>query len=281
MTKIASISHETKCIAHLCAIGRSSNGSISQRSWSTGFFWRYNDVPFLVTNRHCVTGRDGLNRQLPRAFDPIGLQVYFRVPDARVAYDAQTYKNRSIEIKLWNEGEPDWQEHPKGSCIDIVALELSDFPDHVHCLNDKSQYDHWRVEAGTDCFIVGYPQALGGSEGTPIWKRGSVASEPELDLEGLPVFLCDSATRVGLSGAPVFAKVMGNFSNEGGPFVDDGSPQFFGHWTKFLGVYAGRNGDEEYGFQLGRVWKASAMEEVLRNTDRPRSPFIPKKSLQP
>ncbi|WP_342068703.1 S1 family peptidase [Yoonia algicola] len=276
MTKIASVSYESKCIAQLCAIAKNDRGEIVRKRWSSGFFWRRGDVPFLITNRHCVTGRDGSNEPLKDGFDPIALHVFFRVPHERVAHDAQTYSNRSIEFHLWRDDEPDWQEHPKGSCIDVVALRFSDFPDQIHCVNDKEQYDHWQPEAGTDCFIVGYPEALGGSEGTPIWKRGSIASEPELGLDGMPVFLCDSATRKGLSGAPVFAKMLGNFSSEGRPFSGTASPQFFAHWTKFLGVYAGREGDEKDGFQLGRVWKASILSDVLNNTNTPESPFIRK-----
>ena len=43
----------------------------------------------------------------------------------------------------------------------------------------------------------------------PIWKRGSIASEPEIPIDGKPMFYIDTATRQGMSGAPVFAQTSG------------------------------------------------------------------------
>ena len=38
---------------------------------------------------------------------------------------------------------------------------------------------------------------------TPIWKKSTIASEPDIDINNLPCFYIDSTTREGMSGAPV------------------------------------------------------------------------------
>lgn len=207
------------------------------------------------------------------SFDPTHLQIYFRVPQPETEPGLRHYKNERVAAKLWKDGDPDWLEHPKGRSIDVVALDFTSAGFEVHCVNDKQPIKNWEIEAGTDCFIVGFPEALAGSEGTPIWKRASIASEPNLDYKGLPVFLCDSATRKGLSGAPVFAKLLGNFGQQGQPFPKAG-PQVFGYWTNFIGIYTGREGHEDDGFQLGRVWKTETIEEIVEGCKRADSPFI-------
>lgn len=64
------------------------------------------------------------------------------------------------------------------------------------------------TNVGDDCFILGYP--LRNYEGLmlPIWKRGSLASETPLGLEGRPIFLVDAATTAGMSGSPIIRRVV-------------------------------------------------------------------------
>lgn len=188
------------------------------------------------------------------------------------ASEVSHYKQQGIEISLWRNGNPDWQEHPKGSEIDIVAMQLENLPYDVNCINDKVQYD-WSPMAGDDCFIIGYPQGVYATNTITIWKRASIAKEPELPFKDEPVFLCDTATREGMSGAMVVAKLTGNFGKEGRVFDIRSKPQFFGFWTHFLGVYSGRNGDEKDGFQLGRVWQAELVEEIVSNKSVPAPPW--------
>lgn len=268
---IANVSFESKCIAYLSAVAKDSSGEITHRASSTRFFWRQAQRVYLVTARHCITGR--VHENNPRGtFDPSELQVYFRIPGARIEPDANRYENASVAAILWKEGSPDWYEHSTGSKIDVAVLDFTSTGYDVHCVNDKHQIDDWLLEAGADCFIVGFPEAMAGSQGTPIWKRGSVASEPNLDYQGLPLFLCDSATRSGLSGAPVFAKLQGYFGQHGETLPNEG-PKIFGHWTKFIGVYTGRNGNENDGFQLGRVWRSEVIEKIIKGKLKAQSPF--------
>ena len=266
------ISFESKCVTYLSAVHKHDNGDLERRP-CTGFFWRSAGTPFLITCRHCVTGVDGNNNNVGDSeFRPTHLQTYFRTPGKKEDDGATFYDNQAIEFILWQKGVPKWQEHPDGATVDLAALEYSNACHEVHCVNDKEQ-PSFRTDAGSDCFIVGYPEGLGGSEGTPIWKRGSIASEPELKLNGQDCFLVDSATRSGMSGSPVFAKLMGDFGPEGVPHSPNENLKLFGFWTKFLGVYSGRNGVDDYGFQLGRVWKGDLIAETVSNKNCPAPPW--------
>ena len=69
----------------------------------------------------------------------------------------------------------------------------------------------------------------------PIWKRGSIASEPELPADDLPLFLVDSNTYKGMSGSPVYARTIGGYLSKQHEVF-----QMAARSTRFLGVYSGR-----------------------------------------
>lgn len=48
---------------------------------------------------------------------------------------------------------------------------------------------------GSLWYVLGYPKGLHGGDDFPVWKRASIASEPDLDIDGLPKVLVDTATR--------------------------------------------------------------------------------------
>jgi hypothetical protein len=65
--------------------------------------------------------------------------------------------------------------------------------------------DDINFEVGSDLFIVGFPFGLALGNLLPIWKRGTVASEPLFRPDGLSMFYIDSFRNPGMSGSPVFA----------------------------------------------------------------------------
>lgn len=277
MDDAVGISFESKCICYVSCIHKDTLLQISRRAPCSGFFWRHETKTFLVTNRHCVTGKDSKNRLFSeKAFEPTHLQIHFHERGEAVKEGVTSYRWKAIEASLYQSGEPTWIEHPLGRNVDLVAVALDDPASlSVDCINDRPVYEAWRPEVGADCFIVGYPEGLAGAQATPIWKRASIATEPEMLYKDRPIFLCDSATRPGLSGAPVFAKALGFFSQEYSridPFAK--AVQFLGSWPVFLGVYAGREGDEVDGFQLARVWKRSVLDDLFKDPRPAESPFV-------
>ena len=276
MTEVASISFESKCVCYISALYKNDQGVLN-RAPCTGFFWRDGGVPYLVTNRHCVTGKNHLNEIFSeQGFAPTHLQIHFHERGQAIAEGVTLYHWKAVEVSLFIEGEPEWFEHPMGATVDVVAIALNSPANlSVDCVNDRKFYEGWKAEAGADCYIVGYPEGVSGSEGTPIWKRASIATEPELDYQQKPIFLCDSATRPGLSGGPVFGKAHGFFDQQYkriDPYQD--GVVFLGHWPIFLGVYSGREGAEQDGFQLCRVWKKAVLTDLISNKKKASSPFI-------
>ena len=135
---------------------------------------------------------------------------------------------------------------------------------------DKLDLDKIRIYPSMEAFVLGYPRGMSGGGHFPIWKRATIATEPDFDLDGLPRFYIDTATREGMSGSPVYAQEVGYWLPEGE--TDQGKASI-GKGRRFVGVYSGRLGaDDEFKAQLGIVWKESALisliESVPAETDK-------------
>lgn len=219
----------------------------------TGFTYRVDGRTYLITNWHNLTGRNpqtgallsgGVPNRIVALFhllSPLGQPVRLTLP----LNDAND--------------EPIWFEHRlRQQGVDVAAIPI-DVPSGVSLLpiNEASALNWMPVHVGSDLFILGFPFGISASS-LPIWKRGSLASEPDVDLDGLPKMLIDSATRPGMSGSPVILRNWGSFSDGPGIVTIPGSG------TRFLGVYSGRIGaDDELKAQLGIVWKAIIVDEVI------------------
>jgi hypothetical protein len=167
------------------------------------------------------------------------------------------------KFELLDESEqPKWYEHSvHRHNVDVVALPISCAAGLItYPINNMPSTQDMNVRVGQEVFAIGYPFGLFLS-GFPVWKRASVATEPEIDLESLPKFMVDTASRSGMSGSPVVRRQYGQYQTEnGGTVVTAGAA------TKFLGVYSGRVGaDDELKAQLGIVWKAGVIDEIVSN----------------
>jgi hypothetical protein len=126
---------------------------------------------------------------------------------------------------------------------------------------------HFYPPIGAEVFVLGYPRGIHPQGVFPIWKRASIASEPQDSIvlsgqEYKSVLYVDAMTKAGMSGSPVvFLAKPGDrlYTDEGMPITCD-SPR-----TLLVGVYAGRDGitQEEYELAVGRVWKTEALEELI------------------
>ena len=122
----------------------------------------------------------------------------------------------------------------------------------------KSDSRHLAVRIGVDVFILGYPFGY-SPPGFPVWKRGSIASEPDLVHFGPGYHLIDTASRPGMSGAPVILRSWGMHYLEGNAISSDSTPQ-----SKFIGVYSGRlHTREKTDAQIGMVWPVRDIEDIV------------------
>lgn len=118
-----------------------------------------------------------------------------------------------------------------------------------------------QLTVSQDVFVVGFPMAFAVEQGFAVWKRGSIAYEPNLSIGNRPCLLIDTATRRGLSGSPVF----GSFANPSFPLSPRGGLLTrMGTEFGFIGLYTARIGSGLEQAQLGVVWKLEALESVVR-----------------
>lgn len=213
---------------------------------------------FLVTNWHVVSGRDAntgdcLDKQY--AAIPDTLSVMWHSPGVLGYCDV-------VDIPLYNnDGLPLWLEHESGRQVDVVVIpcntkRLLSFPFPIE-LEDSPI----KIHPGSPVCIVGYPLGLSVSGILPIWKTGHMACDFYVNFNpGSPAFLIDATTKEGMSGSPVFARVYGPFETEEGYLL-----AAEGVTSKFLGVYAGREGERS---DIGRVWRSSVIKEIINYNSR-------------
>jgi Trypsin-like peptidase domain len=227
---------------------------------ATGFLWRLADTYFLVTNWHVVSAKDfftghNLNKTAAR---PNRLRALFQV--------AGRFEKQQWDIDIRSkDDEPLWFIHP-GRRVDIAVIPFqpiqTDLVIGLYPLNELGNAE-LRTAIGMDVFILGYPFRI-TPPAFPIWKRGSIASEPEIVRMTTGYMHVDTATRPGMSGAPVIQRTWGTHLMSNGGTIVDGADR-----TKFLGVYTGRiptdHPDES---QIGLVWDASYIDEIIAGNIR-------------
>jgi hypothetical protein len=231
-------------------------------STATGFIATHEGVPYLVTNWHVVTGRSPeTNKPLLRsAAVPDALAVLHLVPGEDLSWEWK------IESLYDDHATPLWLEHPHhGQGVDVVALRLTETADVELYPYDLANPGPNIVYGPSDlASIIGFPFGMTGGGALGIWVQGTIATEPEIDYDDLPQLLIDSRTRPGQSGSPVILHRTNGYFTEDGSMINDGVPG-----TRFLGIYSGRMNKES---DLGRVWKALALTEILYAQERGSRP---------
>jgi hypothetical protein len=241
-------------------------GELSHQA--SGFFWRHASQPVFVTNWHVVTGNHAFSGLSKTGWAPEKLIVQYwerALPSNRLIGDqTQFFQRPAIELPLSDEnGHPTWHQHQQFAeqRIDVVTIQVPTGRDvsRIFCVNDYRFEDLFHTSGGS-VFVVGYPLKPQGQElNFPIWKRGSIASEILLPWRfKYPAFAIDARTSGGMSGSPVFARVIG-------PAVlkDLRTNINAAVTTEFLGVYSSRLPDDEGDPSIGLVWHRSVINSIL------------------
>ena len=223
-------------------------------STGTGFVCESKKGPVLVTNWHNASGRH------PETKKPLSKTA--AIPDTiRIVH------NRLGKLGEWllkaetllANSQPRWLEHPKlGDKADFVALPLTDLVNVQLYPYDLLGGPAVAMNPAEPISVVGFPFGLQAGGSLAVWATGFVASEPQIDFNGLPIFLVDCRTRPGQSGSAVILH-----RNGGSVAMQDGSTAMFtGPVTKFEGIYSGRINDQS---DIGVVWKAAAVAELIQS----------------
>jgi hypothetical protein len=268
----------------------------TEMALGTGFIYEHLDLCYLITNGHCVTGVNPETRtRISRhAGYPTVIKAGVRIRDSeyikqkfieysqtdplfstvnneQLIYDS--LKSEKLTFELYEDefhAKPTWFIHPKhGYLVDVVAIPICEkeaIPAHMHLYPLNAFPFECEPEVSDDVFVLGYPFGITDPLEYPIWKKGSIATEPAIAFKGLPRMLIDTATRSGMSGSPVIIKRTGIH-----PTLED--PERFGTATGFVGVYSGRYGVEKENLnkdslekedvQLGIVWRKEVIEEII------------------
>jgi len=225
---------------------------------ATSFAYKYKDKKFLITNYHVAFGLNPENNILlnNKGAIPNKIIINYYTKDFILMYYTILFgdqQNPFKFIKIYS------------TIVDIAVFQLDDKFNGV-CINEiENLFNFPKFETDIilhiteQLYVLGYPRSI-NIYNTPIWKRSSIASEPELDPNEIPYFYIDTTTREGMSGAPViFYTENGNYKRSNGCQVLAG-----GNAYNLAGIYSGRDhNDESHIAQLGKVWKKELIEKII------------------
>ena len=225
----------------------------------TAFIYESNNKNYLITNWHNVTGLNPLTME--------ALGNHGGVPDL-LCFKLQTQKEPSIKwetfkISLYdNENRAVWLVHPNlRERVDVIAIQIPEDVIGIIRPINKIRFDEFELRVSDEVFVLGFPYSITGGGALPIWKRGSIASEPDIDYENLPKFYIDTASRPGMSGSPVIFRRFGINGTEDGVLRISST---IGEIRGFVGIYSGRiTGTSQFEAQLGVVWKKEVIEQII------------------
>ena len=226
-------------------------------SHATAFIWEHQRRHYLITNWHNVSGRDpNTDRHLSdTAAEPNRMRAFFNTKGGDLG------DKHAVWVPLRNGDEIAWLVHPTSKRnVDIVAIQMTgDTTSRIEFFPvNEMPSENMRVSIGMDVFVLGYPFGRGATA-LPVWKRGSIASEPDLVPQVNRFFHVDTASRPGMSGSPVIVRTFGSYEEEGG-----GAIISTGAVSKFLGVYSGRlHTHDPLDAQIGMVWPAVYIDEII------------------
>jgi hypothetical protein len=227
---------------------------------ATGFVWKRGDRHYLITNWHVASATHHFTKKLLRTDGcrPNVFRCHFVI---RIG----NYDRARIDIPIRDRDDnPIWLVHPLQDRrpVDIVAIPLAtdELRGSVALLpvNDLTP-GKLAIMVGMEVFILGYPFGS-APPAFPVWKRGSIASEPDLVKLTTRYYLVDTASRPGMSGSPVILRSRNNHVLESSNWVvtDDRKPI-----DRIIGVYSGRTDDLPGEAQIGMVWHADYIDEII------------------
>lgn len=247
----------------LCSVRLDVRSRAQELADATGFFYSRKGKWFLVSNWHVFSGRNNYSGQ---CLDDHGREpTTIRTEVIRDVSPSVTSQGMEFNL-LDDEGANKWIQHPAGQLIDIAALEMvdSELLEKLD-MRFRSAAEHedleLAIEVGSEVSVVGFPLKARVQGAFPIWKRASIASEPDFPVEGLPMILIDTASKEGMSGSPVYRRSSGAARYNDGSVSMGRKPH-----TKFLGIYSGRFRDEEFELQKQVVEQGESEQALTGKT---------------
>ncbi len=249
-------------------------------SQGTGFYFIKQDTTknlsfiSLVTNYHVLTGSAPDENKTPIGDNII---FYFHKDENNPS------ELKQIRFPLFTkQGKPIWISSKRFTSADIAIIPIvsSLYTDcKVFGISEDWTKQRIVLHPTSTITLVGYPYGFSDKKNSlPIWKTGTIASEPLFDFDGKPLFLVDISAFPGMSGSPAFAVANGIYEVEPGTMTP-------GNVRKFLGIYASMqmleekkyleqlDADKKQGIklveslELGNIWRADLIIEIINTID--------------
>lgn len=209
----------------------------------------------LVTAWHNLTSRhvDTKVSLHDQCVEPEFVRIY---PLSRLAPGEWS----GIDVPLHDDhGTPTWLEHPEVErCVDVGVVAVPEYQAVAPLIDSLLQEPMDDECVGDEVFVLGFPYGMLPTAGLPIWKRGSLASEPTARVFAEEKLLVDASARSGMSGGAVIRRIR-----KRDPY-DTRRPI-----TQLLGLYSGRmrppRAKADESSDLGIVWRWSVVEDVIAN----------------
>jgi len=229
-----------------------------QQGTASGFFYVHGDSLYFVTNRHVV-----IKAEEDFFPDELVLTLHTNPNDIR--------QNGTLSLRLYDDGEPLWLEHPIGGKeIDVVALSVNgEQVESRFFVRAFSAADHISqdvdISIGEDVLVIGYPMGFHDvMHNLPLVRNAIMASVYPVPFEGKPIILIDSRLHRGTSGSPVLTKPTQMIRRT------DGSTSMLGQPVSFLvGVHSAtvdvldRDPEQDEPLGLNVVWFASLIPDIV------------------
>lgn len=228
------------------------------------------DAHFLVTNKHVLKDASRVSFQMVQR-DPSGEKPVL---------------GKAWSATLSGFSEATWVSHPDPK-VDVAVMSLSFVINAVHkqsgeapffkaippaiAMTDSSASELDVIE---EVVFIGYPRGIFDSINLlPVARRGTTASPPSVDYEGLPAFLIDGAVFPGSSGSPVLLAQTGSYAQKSGGIVLGNRVMFLGvlasvHLSPAIGTLKALPAEDQVAvtgipMNLGIVYKAGAVEATV------------------
>jgi hypothetical protein len=215
----------------------------------TGFLFKVKSKIYFFTNNHNVGDSFHIkeyNVKNKKSPPKDSLPNYLYIQFAAKSLGAISW----VRFPLFSDRkEPLWinfyeDEKKTSRLLDVVAIpfpkEYYSYIETFNLLDSSSLKPDVALYPASELFVVGFPNDYGQISPYPIWKRGTIASEPKFNAVGISTFLIDATTRKGMSGSPVFFR-SNLYTTYDGKFAFDSL------FTFLIGIYRGQDYDAEIG----------------------------------
>jgi hypothetical protein len=149
--------------------------------------------------------------------------------------------------------------------VDVALVNLGQYLSDtgIYHVNELATANEMAVTIGGNIFILGYPLGFSHFIDTPIWKRGSIASEPHLETPNTQNrIIVDATARKGMSGSPVIMRAATHYLSE------DGRIKCHANATRLIGVFSSRpqfQAEEptDTFAEIGYVYKSGCIYDII------------------